>query len=119
MEILSFFSTEIGGMILSLIITVVTTMTIIVCRLIGSRTKNEKLKRLAEILPDIMLEVENTNLHGDDKLNACITKVKSVIKGLRNSDISQYIEAFIKVSHNINNPVQEKINSSNSISTRS
>lgn len=119
MKILEFFSSEIGSMVLSLIVTVVVTLTIIICKLIASRTKNEKLKRLAEILPDIMLEVENSGLHGVGKLETCIKRVKETIKGLRNADIERYIESFIKVSHTINIQTQEKVNSSNSISTRS
>lgn len=73
----------------------------LICSLIRSKTKNEKLRRLTEILPEAMIAAENSGGEPVEKLFCCLNYIKERVK-LSDATIVDAIENAITISKNVN-----------------
>lgn len=87
------------------------TFLIFVFKLISSRVKNEKLKRLFDILPECMRIAEENGGSSEDKLNRAVLEIKNRLKGLKESYIKTVIENAIKISKECNSKDNVRVES--------
>lgn len=97
-----FVNSELFKTILGVTMPFISAIIIVVCRLIASRVKNEKLRRLISVLPEAMITAERNGGSSTDKLNFAVSFVKEKIKGLSTAIIKDFIENAISISKNVN-----------------
>lgn len=84
---------------------------ILVWKLIGSKIKNEKLKRLFSILPECMEIAEEAGGTSEQKLSLCILEIKNRVKGFKDDYLKSLIESAIKISKTCNVQSEHKATS--------
>lgn len=89
----------------------------LLCSTIASKVKNEKLKRLFQLVPEAMIFAEKNAVGAEEKLSVAVEYLLSRIKGVNKQTIVNAIETVIPATKQVNVSSTSKT-SVHSISTR-